>query len=184
MVVFDSSVLLLLLQPNASSPVDPDTGEPVESAKERVKFLLQRLENDGIKIIIPTPALAEVLVYAGQAGAEYLDIFNGSMVFRIESFDERAAVELAAMTAEALAGGDKFGGSDAPWQKVKFDRQIMAIARVAGATTIYSDDKSLRGLATDVGADVIGVGELPLPPQKAQRALDLGVPDEQGESEG
>jgi predicted nucleic acid-binding protein len=62
-------------------------------------------------------------------------------------FDTRAAIELAVMTRNAIDQGDKRGGVDAPWNKVKFDRQIVAIAKVAGATTIYSDDLQLRTFA-------------------------------------
>jgi hypothetical protein len=44
------------------------------------------------------------------------------------------------MTRAAVDAGDKRVGSDATWAKVKFDRQIVAIAQVRRATAIYSDD--------------------------------------------
>ena len=47
-------------------------------------------------------------------------------------FGTRAAVEAAAAHREAMLAGDKREGSSASWAKVKFDRQIVAIAKVEG----------------------------------------------------
>ena len=55
---------------------------------------------------------------------------------------------------------------------MKYDRQIVAVAKVCGATTIYSDDKDVRTLAKTVKIEVIGVADLPLPPEKAQMDLE------------
>ena len=102
-----------------------------------------------------------------------MDDLSGSARFKIVPFDTRAAVELAALTREALATGDKRSGSTAPWAKVKFDRQIVAIARTEGAELIYSDDEDLRRCALNVGIVVLGIAELPLPPDEPQRSLPL-----------
>jgi hypothetical protein len=88
---------------------------------------------------------------------------------RTRPFDDRAAVETAIMTREAIAAGDKRAGSDAPWQKVKVDRQIIAIARVESATRIYSDDRNLVAFAKRLGMDVISTWDLPTP----ERERDL-----------
>jgi hypothetical protein len=116
----------------------------------------------------------EALVRAGPAASqqiiEHLQRYN---VFRIEAFDARAAVEVAAMTRKALDSGRKRGQSAATWAKVKYDRQIVAIAKVCGAATIYSDDGDVRTLAKTVKIDVIGLADLPLPPEKAQIEMDL-----------
>lgn len=82
---------------------------------------------------------------------------------RIFPFDERAAVETAMMTADALKAGDKRGTSTQPWQKVKFDRQILAVARVAGSDALYSDDTGLCAFARSVGMAIISTWDLPIP---------------------
>jgi hypothetical protein len=87
MVVFDATTLLLLLSPEVSLPIDPVTQRQVKYAKERLDFLLQELEKSRTKIIIPTPALSEVLVRAGSAGPTYLDRLGSSAAFRIVPFD-------------------------------------------------------------------------------------------------
>jgi predicted nucleic acid-binding protein len=178
MVVFDATTLLLLLSPELSSPVDPMTNRRVEYAKERLDILLQELEKSRTKIIIPTPALSEVLVRASSAGPAYLDRLGSSAAFRIVAFDQRAAVEVAAMTRAAITAGDKRGGAEGTWAKIKYDRQIVAIAKVEGATIIYSDDAGVRTFAPQAGISVIRIAELPLPPEVAQGRLDLEPPEE------
>ena len=132
MAVFDATALLLFLEPDARPPLDPETGAPMTDVAARIEFLVDTLEEQRETIAIPTPALSEVLVHAGDAGPAYPELLNGSRCFRIEPFDERAAVELAAMTREAMAAGDLRAGTDATRAKLKFDRQIVAIALTPG----------------------------------------------------
>jgi predicted nucleic acid-binding protein len=162
MVVFDSAVLTLLLWDQARPPLDPATGKPVELCKERMELLVAALHKTKQTILIPTPVISEVLTVSG-AGLRYLVILQKTPVFRIEPFDARAAIELAEMNKIHLATGDKKAGIDAPWQKIKIDRQIIAIAKVAGAKIIYTNDASLKATAEGVGFKVIGVHELPVP---------------------
>jgi hypothetical protein len=163
MIAADATALALLVNPEASPPHDPATGALLLRAKDRLDFLVAEIERTRGTIVIPTPALAEVLVRAGDAAPEILDRFNRSARFKIADFDQRAAVELAAMTREAIRAGNKFDGVDAPWQKVKVDRQIVAIARVNSARAIYSDDAGVATFATKLGLTVIRTWELPLP---------------------
>ena len=165
MAVFDATTLLLFLEPEASVPPDPATNEPVTNAKARIDHLIETLELGGETIVIPTPALSEVLVHANDAGPRYLDILNTTRWFRIEPFDQRAAVELASMTREALREGNLRAGTRATRSKLKFDRQIVAIARTQNQTTIYSDDSDIATLAEPLGLEVIPVHALPVPPE-------------------
>ena len=98
---------------------------------------------------------------------------------RVASIPNRQARALrVAMTdAERPRGkGRKRGDSNAPWAKIKYDRQIVAIAKVAGATTIYSDDSDIRAIAAEAKIAVKGLADLPLPPQSAQAELNLPAP--------
>jgi hypothetical protein len=178
MVVFDATTLLCLLDPEAKAPTDPETGEPITRVKERIEFLVRELQSAREKIIVPTPALSELLVRTGDAGPEYLDILGRSAVFKIVDFDQRAAVEVAAATREALNTGSKKGGSESSWAKIKFDRQIIAIARVEGASTIYSDDGDIVRFSKNSGIIVVRLCDLPLPPEDAQGSLPLDKADE------
>ena len=162
-VVFDTNALLLLVRPGSMAAKDAD-GNPIAYACERMDGLVKQLTTDKNKIVIPTPVLSEILVRSEPSERDSLvRQFHRSSAFRVESFDERAAIELADMEMRAIAGGDKRGGVDGPWTKVKFDRQIVAIALVAGADCIYTDDGALAKFAFKHGIRTVGIGALPIP---------------------
>ena len=183
MKAIDSSFLTLLLVPGAPPPNDPATKEPTERAHDRVEELIRSLNEEGEKILVPTPALSELLVIAGEGGPQYLAELNASSVFRIVDFDQRAAVEAAATTAKAIADGDKRGGSGATWTKIKFDRQIVAIAKVNGADTIYSADRDIERFGEQAKMSVVNVHQLPLPPAKQMEMYDEQTEGQQAEPE-
>ena len=168
MVEVDACFLGLLLHPKARPPVDPVTNKPIPKLIER----LERLEEDWDlakeKIIVPTPALAEFLVLAANDGPAYLGDMNTRGNFYIKPFDQQAAIELAALELQARSKGSKRGSAprDAPWQKVKIDRQIVAIAKANSVQTIYSDDSGVRSFAEEINIKVISSWELPLPESK------------------
>lgn len=173
MVVIDATMLLLLLRPNIPVPDGPN-GVRVDKAKERIEHLIQRLDKARTKIIVPTPALSEAPVRAGQyTSQQIIEYLQKYSAFRIEPFDTRAAVEVAAMSRAAIDGGDKRGGSNATWAKIKYDRQIVAIAKVAGATEIFTDDGDIAQMLDGSKITVTGLADLPLPPQDAQLKLNL-----------
>lgn len=174
-VAVDATSLTLLVNPESDPPQDPATGQPLAGAAERIAQLIADVEKARGTILIPTPALAEVLVKGGDAGPAILDRLNASARFKIADFDQRAAVEVAAMTREALRAGDKFAGVAEPWQKVKYDRQIVAIARVNGASALYADDRGVAAFGKMVGLTVIRSWELPLPPTEDDLFTLAGV---------
>lgn len=178
-VAFDASILVYVIDEQAKSPTDPATGNPVDRCRERVTHLLESLQQQSAKIVIPTPALAEVLVRAAKGGPEFLRILSSSRHFRIAPFDERAAVEFAARQAERIESGVK--APAATRAKAKFDDQIVAIAAVENATMIYSDDEDIAKLA--VGHfGVVKIAAIPLPPESAQGRLPFGAEEQDSSS--
>ncbi len=92
MVVIDATMLMLLIQPSTRIPNDK-AGKRIEHARERIEGLIDELERTGVKVLIPTPALSEVLVRAGAARSEQIvDTINKQSVFGIVAFDARAAI--------------------------------------------------------------------------------------------
>ena len=59
------------------------------------------------------------------------------------------------------------------YQKRKVDRQIIAIAKVYGATEIYTDDDGLAKRARMCGITPIAIHEVPFPEAAKQIPLDL-----------
>ena len=171
MVVFDASMLLFILDDNVKASVP--------NARERVEYLIDCLSKEGERIVIPTPALSECLVHAGPAGPDYLAIISRQAVFRVASFDVRAAIEAAFRTYEARRRGQPKGGAQKIAKaKIKFDRHIVAIAKVEGATAVYSDDGDVIDYALEAGLEGYRLSDLPEPPEDPQHALPLEPTDE------
>jgi predicted nucleic acid-binding protein len=177
MVAFDTSIFCLALHPDARPR------SSVDRAKERVQYLLQTLMEQDERIVIPTPALAEFLILAASDAPAYISRIRENSVFRIMPFDERAAIELADVELTARAKGNKRGSATgSEWQKVKFDRQIVAVAKANGATRIYSDDSDIASHGSDSGVVVLALKDLPTPPA-VQEVLELNDAEEtEGES--
>ncbi|MBO1020476.1 type II toxin-antitoxin system VapC family toxin [Methylobacterium sp. SD274] len=168
LVAFDSSFLIILF--------DSRYGEK-GNLDPRLTHLLATLDKEKATIIIPAPALSEVLVGAGDAAPRYLAIINASARFKVAPFAERAAVEAAAAHREAIKAGDKKEGSPS-WAKVKYDRQIVSIALVEGASVIYSNDRDIRRLAAGSSLEVVEMDELPEPPPaRSEQSLAKYVGD-------
>ena len=168
-VLFDTSTLLLALQPDAKAPLDPATEEPLEHAKQRVEYLIKKLSKARARVIIPAPVLSEVLVHAGDAANDYILILQQSP-FRVAPFDTRAAIECADSIAKF---GLKSKGRENTRAKVKFDRQIVAIAKVEQVDTIFSDDQHIYAIAKHSGLKVVRSFELELDPDDRQGKLAL-----------
>jgi predicted nucleic acid-binding protein len=166
MVGIDETTLSLILHPSARPPADPKTKKSVERVEDRLEKFLEDLDADSERIIVPTPALCEFLVLAGKDGPAFHEKLKERKTFLVKPFDEMAAIELAAIEYEARKQGNKRGKIDAPWNKVKFDRQIVAIAKVNGCKRIYSDDEHVIKFAVAAGLESISTWDLPLPVAK------------------
>jgi len=167
MVVFDNTFLTLLLHPKARPPLDPSTGRRVDRLDERIELLIMTLDEDGETVIIPTPVITEFLVLANKDGPRYLSHLDSNRLFRVEPFDQKAAVELAALHLDVRAsGGGRRGDQEGTYAKITFDRQIVAIAKVNSAHTIYSDDEGVKKFAERYGIFVVRTWELPLPQER------------------
>jgi predicted nucleic acid-binding protein len=167
MVAIDNTFLSLMLHPRAKPPNDPATGKPVERIEDRIDKLIEDLDSESERIILPTPVLSEFLILAGRDGPAYLEKLSDMKNILVKPFDQVAAIELAAIEVEDRLKEGKRAGSASPWAKLRFDRQIVAIAKTNGATRIYSDDEDVMKFATRIGIkEVIRTWELPLPSAK------------------
>jgi predicted nucleic acid-binding protein len=174
MVVFDTSVLTLAFDPSAKAPVDPATGLVLSDAQVRIDHLLKTLGMTKERVLIPAPVLSEYLVRGGEDKDKRLDEITSSRVFVVAPFDTRAAVECAAIEA----GGPRRNRvltEDETKAKVKFDRQIIAVAIVRGVSVIYTGDRKLAATARLNGIGAVLTWELELPPVDPQLELSYEV---------
>lgn len=163
-VVFDTSVLIFLFEKDANGPHDPETGEPLPLCYERVNHLVEELQKAKAKVIIPAPVLAELLLKAGDATQEWLQIIDKAPHITVAPFDTIAALEHAVRMGERgkLPGAEK--------RKAKFDEQIIAIAAVNRAEVIYSSDGDIKsGAGSDIR--VVDLYDMSLPPETRQGQL-------------
>ena len=171
-VAFDNTMLSILFNPDGEVPADPTTNLPVVEAKSRAESVIQSLQKARRKIILPAPACAELLTAIGPDAQQYLNVVGRSRVFEIGNFDARGAAELALLNRDTFKQHDKKHRSEA-YQKRKVDRQIIAIAKVYGATEIYTDDDGLAKRARMCGITPISISEVPIPEAAKQIPLDL-----------
>lgn len=140
-VILDTSFITNWLNPKKSKD---DT--------ERFSNFEDLIKNKKVVIAIPTPVVSELLM--GPVKSVSDDILGKSV--KKLSFDYKASVECA-----HIFGKNK----EETKVKVKFDCQIIAIAKSTGIKTIYSDDTQLRKRAEKQGIEVIASTELPLSAQ-------------------
>lgn len=178
-VALDATMLILLFNERASAPLNQQTGAPVEKTQERITYFLNRVaKSKGSRVIVPTPALGEFLVRVdAQAATEYLAKISRIRGCFIRPFAERAAIEFAEMQRSILAERRRLKSNETETRaKAKFDQQIVAIAKVEGATAIYSDDDGLGRYAKRFGLEIVRLIDIPVPPTDAQISLDLELP--------
>jgi len=144
--------------------------------KEKIWHLLDTLDKRKGKIVVPTPAIAEFLVRADQAALEILDILQKKASVVIAGFDLASAYENALLDAAAIGRQDKRDGSEEHWQKVKIDRQIVAVAKTNGSKLIVSDDAGVRANATRAGIRSLRIDDLVLPDSARQHKLPIKEP--------
>lgn len=171
MIALDTNILLYLIAPNTSAPNDELTGLPVDGCQKRLTHLIAGLSKAGTKLILPTPVIAEAFVNFGESAPAYFDALRRHSVFRIAEFDQRAAVECSVLMSRHWAGRLKQLRSEVGRHRVKFDLQIVSIARVAAVHEILSDDPSVKAVSEMVGIPCRGIADLPLPPEPDQQSF-------------
>jgi predicted nucleic acid-binding protein len=173
MVVFDSSILVLVLNPSAKAPPARRTKQVISHPAERIDGLVQALSKDHDTIAIPAPALAEVLAGAADALTAYQEILNRSRFIEILPFDQKAAVESAVLFGIGNKRGLKKNKAKGAWQKVKVDQQIVAIAIAHRADVVYTCDDGLEDLCKQLGMKVMRLEDIPIPKDAMQTELAL-----------
>jgi predicted nucleic acid-binding protein len=177
-VCLDATALMCLLDTRVNELSTPD-GTKVGRMQERMEHMIASVDEDkGSAVAEPTPALSELLVGAGTQRATMLRALESRRSIRIVPFDKMAAIHCASLDAQAISEGDKRDGLRSSWQKVKIDRQIVAIAQVARCGRILTGDPDVEKIAGRAAIEATFVWDLELPPEDAQHALQLDMDDE------
>lgn len=165
-VVADSAVLLLLIDPSAPAPDAEEAVRAAGSAAERIEHFIDGLSTSATTLILPTPVLTELMTRAPEAVSDALASIRAVRAIQTAAFDELAALECAVMLRAKWKSARERSRA-----KVKFDHQIVSIAKVRGAEMLLTDDEDVAKLARRVGIRVLGIWDLPPPPRPAQHPL-------------
>ena len=144
-----------------------------EVTMARLNHLLETVSAAKGAIIIPTPAVSELLIRTDDGTADWLTALQRRSAVRVASFDIRAATECAMIHRLADKSGGKRSGARAEdaYQKIKVDRQIAAIAKVANSDLLVTDDGGLIAVCRFIGLPTKRVAELDTPASALQGKL-------------
>lgn len=168
-VAMDNTIFTLVVNPKAKPCPHWETGAIVDHHEARIEAMIDQHSSAKDKIIVPMPSFAEALVRAPET-SKILDEMRKFAAIEAAPFDKMAAIELA----EFMRGSRK--SPETPWQKVKLDCQIVAIAIAGGAEILYSDDKGQSSLCDEIGLQVRHSWDLVLPSKYTQKDLYRDVP--------
>lgn len=170
-IIFDTNILVQALTGMKAGfkLTDPDTGVEVPDPERRIEALIDLVENSHGSIIIPTPVLAEYLVGIDKKDHQsHISIIQKRSCFEIASFDEIAAYECAQMPSmrelKAMMASDTAN-------KVKFDRQIISIAKSLNVDEIWTHDIGVFKRCKEMGVVVKSLADIA--PVPIQVAIDM-----------
>lgn len=139
----------------------------------KLELLFETVHKDRGVILLPTPALAELLVLTNNATADWLNALQKRSAVRIAPFDLKAATECALIHRLADDKGGKRKGTKKgeAYQKIKVDRQIAAIARVHQSDLIVTNDENLAAISKFIGLRSLRIEELDTPDSAKQTTI-------------
>ncbi|WP_407245039.1 type II toxin-antitoxin system VapC family toxin, partial [Klebsiella pneumoniae] len=143
---------------------NPENGMEIPDPMRRVEALIDMVESSGGAVIIPTPVLAEYLVGIDKKDHQtHLNLIQRQSCFEIASFDEISAIECAQMPS--IKELKLMMKSDTA-SKVKFDRQIISIAKALNVDEVWTHDKGVFNRCKEMGIVVKSLADIdPAPVQ-------------------
>lgn len=148
---------------------NPENGVEISDPVRRVEALMDMVESSGGAIIIPTPVLAEYLVGIDKKDHQtHLNMIQRKSCFEIASFDEIAAIECAQMPS--IKELKLMMKSDTA-NKVKFDRQIISIAKSLNVDEVWTHDRGVFSRCKEMGMVVKSLADID--PAPIQVLIDM-----------
>jgi predicted nucleic acid-binding protein len=159
MIVVDTNFLILLFDPEAMPRVD--------RGGDRVRHFIDKLTEKRETIMIPAPALAELVAGRVDRVEEIVAAIRGYSAFEVQPFDEVIAIETGLLIRRWLDKvPDRPEGSRVP---MKYDAQIAATAMVRNARAICTDDQRYDPWLEGTRIEVFQLIDLEPPPEPPQK---------------
>lgn len=177
MIVFDTTVLLPLIDKKAKVPKVKGSNEQVEFVHERLEEFIRSLDKTREDLLIPSPVLAEILVFAQDAQAKYLEIIELSNRIKIAPFGIKAAIECSILFSASYLDRKTKATLKETRARTNFDNQILSIVKAEGAEVIFTADEKLEAKAIKLGIRVQRLEDLPVPDNSKQMGFELEKDD-------
>ncbi|WP_312953901.1 type II toxin-antitoxin system VapC family toxin [Atlantibacter hermannii] len=184
-IIVDTNILICLMKKNSASTnlLADDGFSKIDNLELRSRALLDHIERQGGTIAIPAPVLAEYLLgIEGERNKHaHVETISSMNCFEIIPFEELAAVECSLLPSiHEFKQFAKEKNSNQTANKIRFDRQIISIAKANGITEIWSSDGEVIKKGREIGIDVKSISEIqpiPLSDQFPLNLHDIPSPD-------
>lgn len=154
LVCFDTQIIIWGVKKQATS------GQ--EGNIEKAKYLIAMCEKDGVKIMVPSVVVAELLcALEPKLHGAFSELMHRRFI--VPPFDTQAALHFADMWRNKKQIRDDSGISRS---EMKADFMITATALARGASCIYSEDPGLKKFAQDY------IDVRPLPNVEKQMSIE------------
>ena len=164
MIVVDAVFLVLMIDPESTQ----DNGRA-----GKVKHFVEGLSKTNTVVMIPSPAIAELVAGRAQKIEEVVETLRRLKGFIVQPFDEVIAIE----TGERIAfhqASLKPHDRATHWRvTMKYDAMIAATAIVRGASELYTDDANLGKYLTGSSVTLRLIDDLPSPPEDPQQRFNI-----------
>ncbi|WP_422102003.1 hypothetical protein [Vreelandella sp.] len=160
-LVVDANVLMQILKVGGRNDLTcPRTGKIVDNPEGRAETLLDLMATKADRILIPTPALSEILVRVEDHDLhrEYLTLINSMACFDLISFDAISAINCAQLVNNSEL--KQLKGVEDDKKKISFDRQIIAMTQAHGGDELWTHDKKMLMKAEAVGIAVKSLADV------------------------
>lgn len=165
MIVVDTNFLVLM--------IDPASTQNQNQRAERVRYFIRETSKSSEVIVIPAPALTELVAGRARRVEEIVETIRGFRVMEIQAFDTVIAIE----TGERIAGVQARIPEDQrlPGWKVamKYDAMVASTALVRGARAIVTTDEGFGKYLEGTPVSILHIDDLPLPPEDPQGRMEV-----------
>lgn len=164
-----------------SKLIDDATGDIFDDKNSIIKFPRERLEHfistNRAEIVLPTPVLTELLWVSSIEKNYLMEYLANNAAFILAPYDQRASIIHADVELPNIRNKNKVAGrSDVTANRLKFDRQILSIAKRYSVDYMVTTDS---GMVKDaIRYDVITkcISTMEFPPDIRQPSLSLVQP--------
>ena len=160
MVVVDTNFLILM--------IDPGSTQNTNNRVDRVRHFISEISKSGEAIVIPSPALAELVAGRASRVEEIVETIRQFRVMEIQALDTVIAIETGERIAAVQARIPE--AQRLPGWKVamKYDAMVAATALVRGARAVVTTDDGFEKYLERSPVSVLRIDDLPLPPDDPQ----------------